>query len=68
MPESGVDLTEKSKLLTSDELVQIAKIFVNEGVKKIRLTGGEPLVRPDVIELVAKLKALEGTVDNMTIF
>ena len=39
-----------------------------EGVKKIRLTGGEPLVRPDVIDLVAKLKALEGTVNNMTMF
>jgi len=60
MPEEGVDLTEKGKLLSSEELVQIAKIFVDEGVKKIRLTGGEPLVRPDVIDLVAKLKALEG--------
>ena len=60
MPEEGVDLTEKGKLLSSEELVRIAKIFVDEGVKKIRLTGGEPLVRPDVIDLVAKLKALEG--------
>ena len=68
MPEEGVDLTEKGKLLSSEELVRIAKIFVDEGVKKIRLTGGEPLVRPDVIDLVAKLKALEGTVNNMTMF
>ena len=68
MPESGVDLTEKSKLLSSDELIKVAKIFVDEGVKKIRLTGGEPLVRPDVIDIIAKLKALEGTVDNTTIF
>ena len=36
MPEEGVDLTEKGKLLSSEELVQIAKIFVDEGVKKIR--------------------------------
>ena len=66
MPEEGVDLTEKSKLLSSEELIKVAKIFVDEGVKKIRLTGGEPLVRPDVIDIIAKLKALEGTVNNLT--
>ena len=66
MPEQGVDLTEKSKLLTSEELIQVSKIFVDEGVKKIRLTGGEPLVRPDVIDIIGKLKALEGTVNNLT--
>lgn len=49
MPEEGVDLTAKQNLLSSDELIQLADIFVQEGVKKIRLTGGEPLVRPDVI-------------------
>ena len=49
MPEEGVSLTPKNNLLTSDELIQLADIFVQEGVKKIRLTGGEPLVRPDVI-------------------
>ena len=49
MPEEGVDLTAKKNLLSSDELIQLADIFVQEGVKKIRLTGGEPLVRPDVI-------------------
>ena len=68
MPEEGVDLTEKSKLLTSEELIKVAKIFVDEGVKKIRLTGGEPLVRPDVIEIIAKLKALKGTVNNLITF
>ena len=68
MPEEGVDLTEKSKLLSSEELIKVAKIFVDEGVKKIRLTGGEPLVRPDVIDIIAKLKALEGTVNNLNMF
>ena len=60
MPEDGVDLTPKSKLLTSEELMKIVKIFASEGVKKIRLTGGEPLVRPDVIEIVSKLKSIDG--------
>ena len=68
MPEEGVDLTEKNKLLSSGELIKVAKIFVDEGVKKIRLTGGEPLVRPDVIDIIAKLKALEGTVNNLNMF
>ena len=40
--------------------MKIVKIFASEGVKKIRLTGGEPLVRPDVIEIVSKLKSIDG--------
>ena len=51
MPEDGVHLTESRKLLSSDEIVKIAKLFVDEGVTKIRLTGGEPLVRRDIVEL-----------------
>ena len=54
MPEKGVDLTAKTHLMTTDELINIASLFVSEGVRKIRLTGGEPLVRPDVIEIVRK--------------
>lgn len=60
MPEQGVPLTAKSQLLSSDELVDLAQIFANEGVTKIRLTGGEPLVRKDVIDIIGRLKALEG--------
>jgi molybdenum cofactor biosynthesis enzyme MoaA len=54
MPEEGVKLTAKSHLLTTDEVVKLASFFVQEGVKKIRLTGGEPLVRPDIIDVVSK--------------
>jgi molybdenum cofactor biosynthesis enzyme MoaA len=54
MPEEGVKLTAKSHLLTTEEVVKLASLFVREGVKKIRLTGGEPLVRPDVIDVVSK--------------
>ena len=60
MPEEGVDLTPKLSLLTSEELLKIAKIFVGEGVKKIRLTGGEPLVRPDILNIVSNLKTIDG--------
>merc|ERR1712223_1125748 len=60
MPEQGVDLTEKTKLLTSEELIQISKIFVDEGVKKIRLTGGLETVAitTNGIVLAKKLDAL----------
>lgn len=52
MPAGGVDLTAKDKLLSTSEIIQIASVFVEEGVDKIRLTGGEPSIRPDIIELV----------------
>uniref|UniRef100_A0A8C8VH62 Radical SAM core domain-containing protein n=1 Tax=Pelusios castaneus TaxID=367368 RepID=A0A8C8VH62_9SAUR len=50
MPEEGVQLTPKSELLTTQEVITLAKLFVKEGVDKIRLTGGEPLIRPDVVD------------------
>ncbi|KAM6186349.1 molybdenum cofactor biosynthesis protein 1 [Rhynchocyon petersi] len=60
MPEEGVPLTPKADLLTSQEVLALARLFVNEGVDKIRLTGGEPLIRPDVVDIVAQLHQLEG--------
>ena len=56
MPEEGVDLTPKSQTLTTSEIVRLARLFAKEGVTKIRLTGGEPLVRKDVVDLVRALK------------
>jgi cyclic pyranopterin phosphate synthase len=58
MPEEGVELAPKSHLMTYEEILAIATIFVEMGVKKIRLTGGEPLVRKDanvIIEALGKL-------------
>uniref|UniRef100_A0A8C9FDC8 Molybdenum cofactor synthesis 1 n=1 Tax=Pavo cristatus TaxID=9049 RepID=A0A8C9FDC8_PAVCR len=52
MPEEGVQLTPKSELLTAQEIITLAGLFVKEGVEKIRLTGGEPLIRPDVVDIV----------------
>ncbi|XP_070442141.1 molybdenum cofactor biosynthesis protein 1 isoform X1 [Equus przewalskii] len=60
MPEEGVPLTPKAKLLTTEEILTLARLFVKEGVDKIRLTGGEPLIRPDVVDIVAQLHRLEG--------
>uniref|UniRef100_A0A8D0HN76 Molybdenum cofactor biosynthesis protein 1 n=1 Tax=Sphenodon punctatus TaxID=8508 RepID=A0A8D0HN76_SPHPU len=60
MPEEGVQLTPKSELLTTQEIITLASLFVKEGVNKIRLTGGEPLIRPDVVDIVAQVRKLEG--------
>ncbi|XP_015675119.2 molybdenum cofactor biosynthesis protein 1 [Protobothrops mucrosquamatus] len=60
MPEEGVQLTPKSELLSTQEIISLAKLFVKEGVDKIRLTGGEPLIRPDVVDIIAQLRKLEG--------
>lgn len=45
MPEEGIDLQPNDKILTKDEIVRVARLFVDAGVDKIRFTGGEPLVR-----------------------
>ncbi|XP_011352870.1 molybdenum cofactor biosynthesis protein 1 isoform X4 [Pteropus vampyrus] len=60
MPEEGVPLTPKADLLTTKEILTLARLFVKEGVDKIRLTGGEPLIRPDVVDIVAQLHQLQG--------
>ncbi|XP_015230399.1 PREDICTED: molybdenum cofactor biosynthesis protein 1 isoform X1 [Cyprinodon variegatus] len=60
MPEEGVKLTPRGQLLSTSEVLTLARLFVQEGVDKIRLTGGEPLIRPDVLDIIAELKKLEG--------
>lgn len=58
MPAEGVPLTAKDNLLTTEEVLRLAGLFVREGVRKIRLTGGEPTVRKDLTEIVGALKRI----------
>ncbi|GGK27534.1 GTP 3',8-cyclase [Yeosuana aromativorans] len=58
MPAEGVQLTPKSHIMTYEEIYEIAKTFVNHGVTKIRLTGGEPLIRKDISFVLEKLASL----------
>ncbi|MDQ3772842.1 MAG: GTP 3',8-cyclase MoaA [Actinomycetota bacterium] len=51
---------ERAELLTFEEIERVARIFVDLGVNKIRLTGGEPLVRRDIEKLIEMLAALDG--------
>ena len=58
MPEEGVALSPKSHLMTYEEIYKIAKTFSDHGVTKIRLTGGEPLIRKDLPVILEKLAIL----------
>jgi cyclic pyranopterin phosphate synthase len=58
MPEEEYEFTPASKLMQKDEIEILSRIFVNLGVNKIRLTGGEPLVRKDAAEIITALSRL----------
>nr|XP_016456938.1 PREDICTED: cyclic pyranopterin monophosphate synthase, mitochondrial-like isoform X2 [Nicotiana tabacum] len=60
MPAEGVELTPSAQLLSQDEIVRLASLFVSSGVNKIRLTGGEPTIRKDIEELCLQLSSLKG--------
>ncbi len=60
MPEEGVPLQPKRALLDFEELERVVRVFASLGVRRLRLTGGEPTVRKDVVVLVARLAAVEG--------
>lgn len=60
MPADGINWMAKKEILTLEELTRLAGVFVQLGVKQIRLTGGEPLLRRDLAVLVRQLNALVG--------
>jgi len=60
MPEEGIQSVCHDQILRYDEILRLAGIFASLGIRKIKLTGGEPLVRKGVPELAAKLKQIPG--------
>ena len=58
--EEGVTLSPKDHLLTSPEIIYLSSLFVSQGVTKIRLTGGEPTVRADILPLMRSIGALRS--------
>ncbi|GAA5855239.1 hypothetical protein JCM9279_007518 [Rhodotorula babjevae] len=66
MPEQGVPLLPKDDLLTADEIERVARVFVDHGVRKIRLTGGEPTIRRDIVDIVERLGRLSLSSLGMT--
>lgn len=63
MPEEGVKLLSHQDILSFDEIVEVAKAAVRKGVDKIRITGGEPLVRKGIVDLVKMIGEIEGVKD-----
>lgn len=63
MPEEGIKLLRHEDVLNFDEIYEVAKTSVKMGVKKIRLTGGEPLIRKGIIDLVSMIAKIDGLND-----
>lgn len=63
MPEEGVQFVPRGEILTFEEIERVARIAVGLGIEKIRITGGEPLVRRDLPLLIARLNAIPGLGD-----
>lgn len=63
MPEAGVKFQPRAQLLSFEEIERFARIAASLGVRKLRITGGEPLVRKDLPVLIRKLASIEGIED-----
>lgn len=60
MPEEGVEQVCHDQILRFDEMIRLVNVFADLGIKKIKLTGGEPLVRKDIISLISEIRKIQG--------
>ena len=60
MPEHGLDWLSRADLLTYEEMLRLCQVFVRLGIRKVRITGGEPFVRRDLLFFMKKLSKTEG--------
>lgn len=56
MPLKGTTLSKQSNILKNDELVRLVSLFADQGVNKIRITGGEPTIKKDIVQIVGKFE------------
>lgn len=66
MPESGLDWLPRNELMSYEEMLRLCSLLSSMGVKKIRITGGEPFVRKNLIRFLAQLSELDG-VEQLTL-
>jgi cyclic pyranopterin phosphate synthase len=63
MPEEGIPLISHQDILTYEEMLRIVRVFASEGISKVRLTGGEPLVRKGIVDFVSRLSQIQEIKD-----
>lgn len=63
MPEEGIKLISHNDILSFEEIIEVIQIAVNLGIDKIRITGGEPLVRKGIVNLVQEISKIQGIKD-----
>ena len=66
MPESGIKLISHDDILSYEEIIRLCRLFSKIGISKVKITGGEPLVRKDVHKLIKNIKEIDG-IDNITL-
>lgn len=66
MPEEGVPSISHDEILRFDEITRICRVLAGKGFKKVKLTGGEPLVRKGILSLIKEIKAIDG-IENVTV-
>ena len=60
MPEHGIRFLPHEKILSFEEIIHIIRLSVEKGIRKVRVTGGEPLVRKDFVEFLNRMNDIEG--------
>jgi len=63
MPAEGIELARPGEILRYEELTRLARICVANGISRIRVTGGEPLVRKGIVDFIRELSSIEGLKD-----
>ncbi|NIK76910.1 cyclic pyranopterin phosphate synthase [Paenibacillus castaneae] len=63
MPEEGMEFTESANLLSYDQIVEVVEAGAALGISKLRITGGEPLIRPGLDDLISRLSSINGIRD-----
>jgi len=63
MPEEGIPLISHHEMLTYEEILRIVRVFASQGISKVRLTGGEPLVRKGIVDFISSLSLIEEIKD-----
>ena len=63
MPEEGIPLISHGEVLSYEEILRIVRVFAKEGISKIRLTGGEPLIRKGIVDFISRLSQIEEIKD-----